>query len=63
MVGGQLKGFGWFLYKYRKVRGKRGFFPVRLVKRLVVRGTISSCNNKITIFPVGESVAWNVQMR
>ena len=45
-----------------KVRGKRGFFPVKLVKKLVVRGTISFCNNKITILPVGESVVWNVQM-
>ena len=32
MVGGKLKGFGWFLYKYRKVRGKKDFFLVRLVR-------------------------------
>ena len=34
---------------------------MRLVKKLVVRGTISFCNNKSTILPVGESVVWNVQ--
>ena len=62
-LGGNPKVLSWFMYKYTKVRGgMRGFFPGRLVKKLVVRGTISFCNNKITILPVGESAVWNVQM-
>ena len=51
-----------FLYTYTKVRGKKGLFPSETCEKLVVRGTISFCNNIITIFPVGESVVWNVQM-
>ena len=61
-MGGELKGFGWFLYKYRNVRGKKGIFPSETCEKLVVRGTISFCNNIITIFIVGESAVWNVQM-
>ena len=40
----------------------RGLFPSETCELLVVRGTISFCNNKITILPVGESVVRNVQM-
>ena len=40
----------------------RGLFPSETCEKLVVRGTISFCNNIITILPVGESVVWNVQM-
>ena len=39
-----------FLYKYRKVRGKTGLFPRETCELLVVRGTTSFCNNKITNF-------------
>ena len=41
---------------------ERGLSPRETCELLVVRGTTSFCNNKITIFPVGESVVWNVQM-
>ena len=39
-----------------------GIFPSDTFELLVVRGTISFCNNKITILPVGEIVVWNAQM-
>ena len=45
-----------------KEREGRGLFPGETCELLVVRGTTSFCNNKITIFPVGESVVWNIQM-
>ena len=42
------------------INGKRkkenGLFPGETCELLVVRGTISFCNNKITILPIGESV-------
>ena len=41
---------------------ERGDFSQWDLWKFVVRGTTSFCNNKITIFPVGESVVWNVQM-
>ena len=58
---GKPKGFA-VLYKCRKIRGKEGFFPGKTCEPLVVRGTTSFYNNKITIFPVGEGVVWNVRM-
>ena len=39
-----------FLYKYRKVRGNQRFFPGETCDPLVVRGTTSFYNNKITNF-------------
>ena len=58
---GQPKGSTvWF--KYRKVRGNRGFFPGETCEPLVVRGTTSFYNNKLQIFPVGEVAVWNVRM-
>ena len=39
-----------------------GIFPSETCEKLVVRGTISFCNKIITIFHVGESAVWNVQM-
>ena len=41
---------------------EKRLFPKETCELLVVRGTTSFCNNKITFFPVGESVVWNVQM-
>ena len=41
---------------------EKGLFPSETCENLVVRGTISFCNNIITILPVGKSVVWNVQM-
>ena len=38
---GQPKGFWMVLYKDRKVRGNRGFFPGETCEPLVVRGTTS----------------------
>ena len=61
VICGQPKGF-FFLYKYRMVRGKKGLFPSETCEKLVVRGTISLCNNIITFLPGGESVVWNVQL-
>ena len=45
-----------------KGQREKGLFPGDTCELLVVRGTISFCNNKITILPIGESVVWNVQM-
>ena len=59
---GEPKGFGGFLYKERKVREERGFFPGKTCELLFVRGTTSFYNKKLQIFPVGEGVVWNVQM-
>ena len=62
---GNPKVLSRFLYKYTKVSGKEGgagLFPSETCEKLVVRGTISFCNNIITILPVGESAVWNVQM-
>ena len=61
-LGGNPKVLSWFLYKYTKVRRGDGLFPSETCEKRFVRGTISLCNNKITILPVGESVVWNVQM-
>ena len=61
-LGGNPKVLSWFLYKYTKFRRGEGIFPNEACELLVVRGTISFCNNKITILPVGESAVWNVQM-
>ena len=48
------------------INGKRekekGIFPRETCELIVVRGTTSFCNNKITILLVGESVVWNVQL-
>ena len=64
---GKPKGQGWgnpkvwgFLYKDRKVRGNRGFFPGKTCELLFVRGTTSFYNKKLQILPVGEGVVWNV---
>ena len=41
---------------------KNGAFRKETCELLVVRGTTSFCNNRITILTVGESAMWNVQM-
>ena len=51
-----------FLYKDRRVRGNRGFFPRKTCEILFVRGATSVYNKKLQIFPVGEGAVWNVQM-
>ena len=51
---GQPKGFAGFLYKYRKVRGKKDFFPVRLVRTHCKRNYFI-LQYIIIIFPVEES--------
>ena len=48
-----------FLYKDRKVRGNRGFFPRKNCEPLVVRGTTLFYNKKLQILPVGEGAVWN----
>ena len=53
-VVGKQKVSSCFLYNYRKERVRRGLFPEETCELLVVRGTISFCNNIITILPVGE---------
>ena len=58
---GKPKGWVGSCINGKKEKEKR-LFPRETCELLVVRGTISFCNNKITIFPVGESVVWNVQM-
>ena len=35
----------------------------KLVNHLLVRGTISFYNQKLQLFPVGESEMWNVSMQ
>ena len=54
--------FCGFLYKDRKFRGNRGFFPGKTCELLFIRGTTSFYNKKLQIFPVGEGVVWNSQM-
>ena len=61
MVMGQPKGWAGTCINGKREKEK-GIFPRETCELLVVRGTISFCNNKITIFPVGESAVWNVQM-
>ena len=51
-----------FLYKERKVRENRGFFPRKTCELLFVRGTTSFYNKNSQILPVGEGVVWNVQI-
>ena len=58
---GQPKGWAGSCINGKREKEK-GFFPGETCELLVVRGTISFCNNKITILPIGESVVWNVQM-
>ena len=58
---GQPKGWAGSCINGKREKEK-GLFPGETCELLVVRGTISFCNNKITILPVGESVVWNVQM-
>ena len=60
-IVGQLKGWAGSCINGKREKEK-GPFPRETCELLVVRGTISFCNNKITILPVGESAAWNVQM-
>ena len=52
---GEPKGFVGFSINIGKLKGRGGIFPSETCEKLVVRGTISFCNNIITIFPVGES--------
>ena len=56
------KGWAGSCINEKREKEKRGLFFGETHGLLVVRGTISFCNNKITIFLVGESVVWNVQM-
>ena len=51
-----------FLYKERKVREDRGFFPRKTCELLFVRGTTSFHNKKLQILPIGEGAMWNVSM-
>ena len=53
-LGGETQRFCWFLYKYKKIRGKKDFFPVRLVRTHYKRNYFI-LQYIITIFPVGES--------
>ena len=54
---------GWVgSYINGKKEKEKGLFPRETCELLVVRGTTSFCNNKITILSVGESAVWNVQM-
>ena len=59
---GEAQGFLLFLYKDRKVRGNKGFFPRETCEPLVVRGTTSFYNNKLQNFPVGEGAVRNVRL-
>ena len=59
---GESQRFWLFLYKVRKVREDRGFFPGKTCELLFVRGTTSFYNKKLQIFPVGEGAMWNVRM-
>ena len=60
-VVGQLKGWAGSCINEKREKEK-GIFPSDTCELLVLRGTTSFCNSKITILPVGESVVWNVQM-
>ena len=51
-----------FCISIGEIDGERGLFPSETCEKIVVRGTISFCNNIITILPVGESFGWNVQL-
>ena len=51
-----------FCISIGKLDRDKGIFPSETCEKLVVRGTISFCNNKITILPVGENAVGNIQM-
>ena len=54
-LGGNPKVWASFLgINTGNLEGRRGIFPSETCEKLVVIGTISFCNNIITIFPVGE---------
>ena len=46
---GEAQGF-WLLYKERKIRENRGFFPGKTCEPLFVRGTTSFYNKNLQIF-------------
>ena len=57
-----VRGNGWgaerfpLWYMYGRVRQKKGLFPRETCELLVVKGTTSFCNNKITNFFLLEKV-------
>ena len=57
----QPKGWASSCINGKREKEKR-LFPRETCELLVVRGTTSFCNNKITILLVGEIAMWNVQM-
>ena len=59
---GEAQTFLPFYISIGELDREKGPFPSETCEKIVVRGTISFCNNIITILPVGESAVWNVQM-
>ena len=53
-LGGNSKVLAGFCINIGKLEGRRNFSQLDLWEH-IVRGTISFCNNIITILPVGES--------
>ena len=63
-----MRGNGWGAERFLPLvyvwesETEEGIFLGETCEPLVVRGTTLFFNNKLQIFPVGESAMWNVQM-